>query len=217
MDFLGKRILLGVTGGIAAYKAAEVARRILRRQAEGGRFDEVAVFYRVNSLSRVLEDAFRKNAVPYRIARGVEFYKAHGYGERAAIWLRPYHPAAESPDDEYPFWLCTGRILEHWHTGSMTRRVPILHKAAPESYVEINPDDASRLGITSGSKVKISSRRGSVVMKASINGRGRPPQGMVFVPFFDESYLINEVTLDAFCPISKQPDYKKCAVKLERA
>ncbi len=75
----------------------------------------------------------------------------------------------------------------------------------------------SRLGITNGSKVKISSRRGSVVMKASINGRGHPPQGMVFVPFFDESYLINEVTLDAFCPISKQPDYKKCAVKLERA
>ena len=73
------------------------------------------------------------------------------------------------------------------------------------------------MGITNGMKVKISSRRGSVVMKASINGRGRPPEGQVFVPFFDESYLINEVTLDAFCPISKQPDYKKCAVKLERA
>jgi nitrate reductase NapA len=98
----------------------------------------------------------------------------------------------------------------------MTRRVPILHKAVPEAYVEINPDDATRLGIVNGTKVKVSSRRGSVVMKASINGRGRPPQGMVFVPFFDESYLINEVTLDAFCPISKQPDYKKCAVKLER-
>jgi len=55
-----------------------------------------------------------------------------------------------------------------------------------------------------------------VVIKASINGRGNPPRGMVFVPFFDEKYLINEVTLDAFCPISKQPDYKKCAVKLER-
>jgi nitrate reductase NapA len=66
-------------------------------------------------------------------------------------------------------------------------------------------------------KVKVSSRRGSVIMKAVINGRGLPPAGMVFVPFFDESYLINEVTLDAFCPISKQPDYKKCAVKLERA
>ena len=98
----------------------------------------------------------------------------------------------------------------------MTRRVPVLHKAAPESYVEINPDDAARMGVVNGSKVKISSRRGSIVMKADINGRGRPPRGMVFVPFFDESYLINEVTLDAFCPISKQPDYKKCAVKLER-
>jgi nitrate reductase NapA len=98
----------------------------------------------------------------------------------------------------------------------MTRRVPILHKAVPESYVEINSDDAADLGITNGAKVKVSSQRGSVTMKASINGRGRPPKGMVFVPFFDESYLINEVTLDAFCPISKQPDYKKCAVKLEK-
>ncbi|WP_413837011.1 molybdopterin dinucleotide binding domain-containing protein, partial [Desulfobacula sp.] len=135
---------------------------------------------------------------------------------RAWIWLRPYEPAAESPDREYPFWLNTGRVLEHWHTGSMTRRIPILHKAVPESYVEINPEDAKDMGLVNDSKVKISSRRGSLVMKASINGRGNPPKGMVFVPFFDESYLINEVTLDAFCPISKQPDYKKCAVKLEK-
>ena len=99
----------------------------------------------------------------------------------------------------------------------MTRRVPILHRAVPSSYVEINTDDAARLGIVNGSKVKISSRRGSMVMTANINGRGVPPKGMVFVPFFDEKYLINEVTLDAFCPISKQPDYKKCAVKVERA
>jgi nitrate reductase NapA len=99
----------------------------------------------------------------------------------------------------------------------MTRRIPILHRAVPSSYAEINPNDAVRLGITNGSKVKITSRRGSIVMTARINGRGRPPKGMVFVPFFDEKYLINEVILDAFCPISKQPDYKKCAVKLERA
>jgi nitrate reductase NapA len=98
----------------------------------------------------------------------------------------------------------------------MTRRVPVLHRAVPEAYVELNPDDAARMGITNGSNVKVSSRRGAVTMKASINGRGRPPRGMVFVPFFDESYLINEATLDAFCPISKQPDYKKCAVKLEK-
>jgi nitrate reductase NapA len=135
---------------------------------------------------------------------------------KAWIWARPYEPAAESPDAEYNFWLNTGRVIEHWHTGSLTRRVPILHNAMPESYVEINPEDAADLGVVNGDKVKIVSRRGSVVMKASINGRAVPPRGMVFVPFFDESYKINEVTLDAFCPISKQPDYKKCAVRLEK-
>ena len=164
-----------------------------------------------------LETKWRYNAKydPAAKKANFDFYgKPDG---RAWIWLRPYEPAAESPDREYPFWLNTGRVLEHWHTGSMTRRVPILHKAVPEAYVEINGDDAIALGITNGSKVKITSRRGSVVMDAMINGRGNPPKGMVFVPFFDENFLINEVTLDAFCPISKQPDYKKCAVKLERA
>ncbi|HJO61912.1 MAG TPA: molybdopterin-dependent oxidoreductase [Desulfobacterales bacterium] len=151
---------------------------------------------------------------PAAKGEGFDFYGKPDH--RAWIWLRPYEPAAESPDSEYPFWLNTGRVLEHWHTGSMTRRIPILHRAVPSSYVEINADDAARLGIVNGSKVKISSRRGSVKMPASINGRGIPPKGMVFVPFFDEKYLINEVTLDAFCPISKQPDYKKCAVKVER-
>lgn len=142
------------------------------------------------------------------------------YGKKdgkAWIWARPYEPAAESPDEEYNFWLNTGRVIEHWHTGSMTRRVPVLHRAMPESYVEINPEDAMDLGVVNGELIKIISRRGSVTMKASINGRGVPPRGMVFVPFFDESYKINEVTLDAFCPISKQPDYKKCAVRLEKA
>lgn len=164
-----------------------------------------------------LETKWRYNAKydPAAKGAGFDFYgKPDG---RAWIWLRPYEPAAESPDREYPFWLNTGRVLEHWHTGSMTRRVPILHKAVPKGYVEINGDDATAMGITNGSKVKITSRRGSVVMDAMINGRGNPPKGMVFVPFFDENFLINEVTLDAFCPISKQVDYKKCAVKLERA
>ncbi len=142
------------------------------------------------------------------------------YGQkdnRAWVWARPYEPAAESPDSEYNFWLNTGRVIEHWHTGSMTRRVPVLHNAVPEAYVELHPDDAAELGVVNGEKVKIISRRGEIVMPAQINGRGVPPRGMVFVPFFDEQYLINEVTLDAFCPISKQPDYKKCAVRLEKA
>ncbi|MCA9047481.1 MAG: hypothetical protein KDA89_02055, partial [Planctomycetaceae bacterium] len=144
------------------------------------------------------------------------FYKAKGYGEKAALWLRPYHPPAEVPDDEYPFWLCTGRILEHWHTGSMTRRVKQLHQAAPNAYVELNRADAIVLNINNGDHVKLASRRGEVSLPVRIDDRGKPPRGSVFVPFFDESVLINQLTLDAMDNISKEPDYKKCAVRVEK-
>ena len=80
--------------------------------------------------------------------------------EVITIWARPYEPAAESPDQEFNFWLNTGRVVEHWHTGSMTRRVPVLHNAMPSSYVEINPEDAADLGIVNGEMIKIISRRG---------------------------------------------------------
>ncbi|MEZ6127415.1 MAG: molybdopterin-dependent oxidoreductase [Planctomycetaceae bacterium] len=148
--------------------------------------------------------------------RGVHFYKAKGYGEKAAFWLRPYHPPAEVPDDEYPFWLCTGRILEHWHTGSMTRRVKQLHQAVPAAYVELNRADALELNISTGDQVRISSRRGNLVMEARVDERGKPPRRSLFVPFFDEAKLVNVLTLDAMDNISKEPDYKKCAVKIEK-
>ena len=144
----------------------------------------------------------------------------HFYGKpdgKAVIWQRPYEPAAEVPDDEYPFWLNTGRVVEHWHTGSMTRRIPVLHRAMPEAYVELNPSDAQRMGIRNGDSVKLTTRRGSIVLPASVNQRGIPAKKQVFVPFFDENMLINEITLDSFCPISKEPDYKKCSVKVEKA
>jgi len=143
----------------------------------------------------------------------------HFYGKpdgKAIIWQRPYEPAPEEPDNEYPFWLCTGRVIEHWHTGSMTRRIPVLHKAVPHAYVELNPEQAKQMQINTGDKVKLTSRRGSVVLPASVSERGVPVKNSVFVPFFDENLLINDITLDAFCPISKQPDYKKCAVKVEK-
>jgi nitrate reductase NapA len=120
------------------------------------------------------------------------------------------------PDAEFPFWLTTGRILEHWHTGSMTRRVTELHRAAPEAYAEINPADAAELGIVHGERVRLESRRGAVDLKVSLAARGQPPRGTVFVPFFDEAVLINELTLDAMDNISKEPDYKKCAVRIAR-
>ncbi|HKB07006.1 MAG TPA: molybdopterin-dependent oxidoreductase, partial [Candidatus Polarisedimenticolia bacterium] len=148
---------------------------------------------------------------------GIEFYKNHDDEGRAVIWARPFEPPPEVPDKDYPFWLCTGRVLEHWHTGTMTRRIPELYRAVPEAYVEIHPEDARALAITDGNPVRVVSRRGVCVLPASINGRSIPRRGLVFVPFFDESRLINDVTLDAYCPISREPDYKKCAVRLEKA
>jgi nitrate reductase NapA len=135
---------------------------------------------------------------------------------RAWIWLRPYEAPPEVPDEEYPFWLNTGRVLEHWHTGSMTRRVPTLHRAVPNAYVEINRTDAAELGIRNRERVRVTSRRGELELTARIDYRAQPPRGQVFIPFFDEELLVNELTIDAYCPISKQPDYKKCAVRVTR-
>ncbi|MFN0058490.1 MAG: molybdopterin-dependent oxidoreductase [Planctomycetota bacterium] len=148
---------------------------------------------------------------------GVQFYHSTTKDHRAQIWFHPYAPPPEVPDAAYPFWLATGRVLEHWHSGSMTRRIPQLARAVPKTYVEMHPDDAAALGIRNGDIVEVASRRGAVKLPAWLNGRGQPPRGSVFVPFFDERTPINEVTLDAHDPFSKQPDYKKCAVLVRRA
>jgi nitrate reductase (cytochrome) len=147
--------------------------------------------------------------------QNIDFYKSVDH--RPSVIFRPFEDAAEIPDKEYPFWLCTGRVLEHWHTGSMTRRVPELHRAVPEAFCELNPEDAKELGVIRGDKIKIISRRGEVTIKVETKGTGTPPKGLIYVPFFAEETLINLVTLDAYCPISKQPDFKKCAVKIVKA
>jgi nitrate reductase NapA len=160
---------------------------------------------------------YRENFDPYvRQGEGVNFYGNEANGGKAVIWLRDYEPAAEIPDADYPFWLCTGRVLEHWHSGTMTRRVPSLFKAYPHATASINPDDAAELALSIGDRIRISSRRGSVDILVEIGGRVTPQKGMIYVPWFDEDVMINNVTLDAFCPISKETDYKKCAVKLEK-
>ncbi|MCP4188916.1 MAG: nitrate reductase catalytic subunit NapA [Gammaproteobacteria bacterium] len=146
---------------------------------------------------------------------GVKFYgKPDG---KANIITAPYEPAAEPPDAEYPLWLCTGRVLEHWHSGSMTRRVPELHRAVPDALCYMNPKDAKKLRLRDGAKVKVVSRRGEIQTRVETRGRNRPPEGLVFVPWFDASRLINKVTLDQTDPLSKETDYKKCAVKLVKA
>ncbi len=151
---------------------------------------------------------------PY-VKNGEDF---HFYGNkdgRANIFALPYEPPAESPDAEFPFWLSTGRVLEHWHSGSMTQRVPELHQAVPEALCYMHPDDATEMNLRRGSEVKIVSRRGEMHVRVETRGRNKPPRGLVFVPWFDARRLINKVTLDATDPISKQTDFKKCAVRIE--
>ena len=161
---------------------------------------------------------YREGYDPYvKPGQGVAFYGNHALGDRAVIWERPYQPPPEEPDEEYPFWLTTGRVLEQWHTGSMTQRVKQLHQAMPEAYVEIHPEDARELSLSEGARVKVVSRRGELTLRVSTQGRSIPQRGSLFVPFFDEAVLPNLLTLDAHCPISKQPDYKKCAVRIEAA
>ena len=143
---------------------------------------------------------------------GVKFYgRPDG---RANIISAPYEPPAEAPDAEYDMWMSTGRILEHWHSGSMTRRVPELYRAAPDALVYMNPADAKKRGLKRGDAAKIVSRRGEIICRVETKGRNKMPEGMVFVPFFDASRLVNKLVLDATDPLSKETDFKKTAVKV---
>jgi nitrate reductase NapA len=158
---------------------------------------------------------FREGTDPYvKKGEGVRFYgKPDG---RALVIALPYEPPPEVPDAEYDLWLCTGRVLEHWHSGSMTRRVPELHRAQPEALIFMHPQDARKRQLLNGQEVKLVSRRGEMRARIEIRGRNEPPEGLVFVPFFDEGRLVNKLTLDATCPISRQTDFKKCAVKVTK-
>lgn len=131
--------------------------------------------------------------------------------------FNPVHhrPAAEVPDADYPFMLTTGRILQQYHTGSMTRRVEGLNYLAPEEHVEINPDDALRLGINNNDWVTITSRRGQVTARARVSVR--PRRGLVFMTFHYAEALSNLLTNTALDPIAKIPELKVCAVRVEKA
>jgi nitrate reductase NapA len=159
---------------------------------------------------------FREGYDPYvKKGEGIRFY-GHADG-KAVIFALPYQPAAEMPDRDYDLWLCTGRVLEHWHTGSMTRRIPELYKAMPDAWLYMHPDDAKKRNLQRGDVVRLSTRRGEIQVRVETRGRNKPPVGLVFVPFFDEHRLVNKLTLDATCPISKETDFKKCACKVVKA
>ncbi len=158
---------------------------------------------------------FKEGSDPYaKPGSDFDFY-GHKDG-KARIFALPYEPPAESPDEEFPFWLSTGRVLEHWHSGSMTQRVPELHSAMPNAKCYMHPDDAKAAGLRRGDAIKITSRRGHIISRVEDRGRNKPPKGLIYVPWFDARQLINKVTLDATDPISKQTDFKKCAVRIEK-
>jgi predicted molibdopterin-dependent oxidoreductase YjgC len=140
----------------------------------------------------------------------VEFTR--GRGKFQAIgYLRP----AEEADPEYPLTLTTGRNMFHWHTGSMTRRTPKLDKEVPEAYVEISPVDAERLQLHKSEMIRLVSRRGQVEAKAWITRR--VPAGVVFMPFHFAEAAANRLTNAALDPVAKIPEFKVCAVRVEKA
>jgi formate dehydrogenase alpha subunit len=126
-----------------------------------------------------------------------------------------HRPPQEEPDKEYEFLLMTGRMLYHYHSGTMTRRSKALHEHKPDAYVEINLEDAKRLGIKEKDRVKVSSRRGKVETYAIVGERVRP--GQLFMPFHYAESPANRLTnAEALDPVAKIPEYKVSAVKLEK-
>ncbi|MEU8687836.1 bifunctional nitrate reductase/sulfite reductase flavoprotein subunit alpha [Streptomyces sp. NPDC048665] len=158
-----------------------------------------------------------RNPVRYVGADGAPaFPTASG---RAVFHARPHVPAAEMPDDDYPFVLNTGRLQHQWHTLTKTAKVAKLNKLDPGPFVEVHPEDADRLGLADGDSVEVASRRGRAVLPAVVTDRVRP--GCCFAPFhwndlFGEYLSVNAVTNDAVDPLSFQPEFKMCAVALTK-
>jgi predicted molibdopterin-dependent oxidoreductase YjgC len=126
-----------------------------------------------------------------------------------------YKEPAETPDEEYPLLLTTGRMMFHYHTGSMTRRSEKLDREVPEGYVEISPEDAAELGLQKSARVRVISRRGAIETRAWITRR--VPAGTVFIPFHFAEAAANVLTNPAVDPVAKIPEYKVAAVRVEKA
>jgi predicted molibdopterin-dependent oxidoreductase YjgC len=125
-----------------------------------------------------------------------------------------YTAPFEETDREYPLVLTTGRVLAQFHTGTMSRNSKVLEETAPEGFVEVNPNDASNLNITDGELVSVSTRRGSIRIKAKVVSRSKP--NIVFIPFHFYESCANRLTVDCLDPVCKIPEYKVCACRVEK-
>ncbi len=147
----------------------------------------------------------------------VDDFPTHGLGlkGRGKFTTADWMPAKELPNEDYPFVLNTGRVLQHWHTGSMTRRSKALDEIAPEPFVELHPADLAELGANDGEMLCVSSRRGAITLKA--RATDKVSRHNVFIPMHFKEAAVNLLTTDALDPIGKIPEFKFCAVKVERA
>ncbi|MBI5555623.1 MAG: formate dehydrogenase subunit alpha [Elusimicrobia bacterium] len=127
---------------------------------------------------------------------------------------RPYLPPAESADQDYPFTLSTGRMYWHWHTRTMTNRTSTLERESPEPYVEMHSADAKELGVRNGEMVKVTSRRGYIVLKTKVGAK--VAKRSIFIPFHFREAAANILTINAVDPSAKIPEYKVCAVQVEK-
>jgi formate dehydrogenase alpha subunit len=180
--------------------------------------DEIAALtpiYGGSSYTRLEEEGFLQWPVPTADHPGTLYLHkgkfSRGLGHFSAI---EFKEPAEAPDDEYPLTLTTGRIMFHYHTGSMTRRSEKLDQEVPEGYVEISPEDADRLGLRKSEPVRVVSRRGEIETRAWITRR--VPPGVVFIPFHFAEAAANVLTNPALDPVAKIPEYKVGAVRIEK-
>jgi formate dehydrogenase alpha subunit len=179
--------------------------------------DEIAAvtpIYGGVSYERLEREGFLQWPVPSADHPGTPYLHkgkfSRGLGRFHAIH---FQEAAELPDEEYPFILTTGRLMFHWHTGTMTRRSEKLEQEVSEAYVEMHPDDAARVGLDGSRRVRVASRRGEIELAARVTPRIRP--GVVFIPFHFAEAAANALTHAALDPIAKIPEYKVCAVRVE--
>ena len=243
-DYKGKTLydVLFANGQVDAYPNSDRTDEYANAESDDfgfylqkGLFEEYATFGRGHGHDLAPYDRYHQvrglrwpvvdgKETKWRFKEGSDPYAKKGsdwdfYGKpdgKAWIISAPYEAPPEVPDAEYDLWLCTGRVLEHWHTGTMTRRVPELYKAFPDAVCFMHHDDAVARGLRRGDEVLISNKRGEVRARVETRGRNKPPKGLVFVPFFDARILINKLILDATDPLSKQTDFKKCPVKITK-
>ncbi len=219
-------------GDAFAYQSVEEVYEEYRRCAEGTGYD-VAPFSRLKEERGVRwpvvgdgmgEEASIRYAAPWDpyVEEGIRFYgKPDG---RAVVFLRPQADAAEKPTEEFPFVLTNGRLLEQWHTMTMTGTVPALKKI-PEYYrsgqrwfVEMHAEDARERDISEGDPVRLVSAHGQLETRVVINGRGRPQRGLLYMNFHDQNpaEMVNILVNDATDPVSHQPEYKISACRIEK-